>query len=180
MSHAKRVEYLAYHDTLTALPNRSLLTTLLTQGINQARRHDGRLAVLFIDLDRFKLINDTLGHDAGDRLLMDVAIRLKACLRESDVVARLGGDEFVAMLPELNEETDVATVAQKILAALARPSFLQGHEFRVTASIGISTYPRDGLDADTLIKNADGAMYQAKEHGRNTFQFHSASQACQP
>ncbi len=129
--------------------------------------------MLFLDLDRFKHINDTLGHEAGDQLLQEVATRLKACLRDSDTVARLGGDEFVVLLPELDEETYVATVAQKILSAVARPFVLIGQEFRVTASIGISTYPQDGLDEQTLTKNADIAMYQAKEDGKNNFQFYS-------
>jgi diguanylate cyclase (GGDEF)-like protein len=174
IAHAKRVEYLAYHDGLTMLPNRSLFSTLLIQSLSQARRYDRQLAVLFLDLDHFKQINDTLGHEAGDRLLQEVAVRLKACLRASDTVARLGGDEFVALLPELDEEKYVATVAQKILSALARPYILLGQECHVTASIGISTYPQDGLDEQTLTKNADIAMYQAKKEGKNNFQFYSA------
>ncbi len=175
VAHAKQVEYLAYHDGLTGLPNRSLLSKLLTQAISGAQRNNRSLAVLFLDLDRFKTINDTLGHDAGDELLREVARRLKACLRDSDVVARLGGDEFVVLLPELNEERYAATVAQKILAATARPFMLLGNEFSVTASIGISTYPQDGRDEQTLTKNADIAMYHAKEQGKNNFQFYSAA-----
>ena len=173
IAHAARVEYLAYHDGLTALPNRSLFSKLLGQSISQAHRYDRQLAVLFLDLDRFKQINDTLGHEAGDQLLQEVATRLKACLRDSDTVARLGGDEFVVLLPELDVEKYAATVAQKILSAVARPFVLLGQEFRVTASIGISTYPQDGLDEQTLTKNADIAMYQAKEEGKNNFQFYS-------
>jgi diguanylate cyclase (GGDEF)-like protein len=173
LAHAARVEYLAYHDGLTALPNRSLFSKLLGQSINQAHRYNRRLAVMFLDLDRFKQINDTLGHEAGDQLLQEVAARLKACLRDSDTVARLGGDEFVVLLPELTEEAYVATVAQKILSTVARPFVLLGQEFRVTASIGISTYPQDGLDEQTLTKNADIAMYQAKAEGKNNFQFYS-------
>ena len=173
LAHAARVEYLAYHDGLTALPNRSLFSKLLGQGITQAHRYNRRLAVMFLDLDRFKQINDTLGHDAGDQLLQEVAARLKECLRDSDTVARLGGDEFVVLLPELVEQADVAGVAQKILSSVARPFVLLGQEFRVTASIGISTYPHDGLDEQTLTKNADIAMYQAKEEGKNNFQFYS-------
>jgi diguanylate cyclase (GGDEF)-like protein len=130
--------------------------------------------VAFIDLDRFKQINDTLGHEAGDQLLQEVANRLKACLRESDTVARLGGDEFVVLLTELEEEKYAATVAQKIITTIAKPFILLGQEFRVTASIGISTYPLDGADEQTLTKNADIAMYQAKEDGKNNFQFYSA------
>jgi diguanylate cyclase (GGDEF)-like protein len=173
IAHAARVEYLAYHDGLTTLPNRSLFNKLLGQSINQAHRYDRHLAVLFLDLDGFKYINDTLGHGAGDQLLKEVATRLKNCLRDSDTIARMGGDEFVALLPELNEEKYVATVAQKILSAVARPFVLLGQEFRVTASVGISIYPQDGLDAQTLEKNADIAMYQAKEDGKNNFKFYS-------
>jgi diguanylate cyclase (GGDEF)-like protein len=173
VAHAEHVEHLAYHDGLTGLPNRSLFSKLLSQSIHQAHRHDRQLAVLFLDLDHFKHINDTLGHDAGDQLLQEVANRLKTCLRDSDTVARLGGDEFVVLLPELEEEKYVSTVAQKILSAVARAFALMGEEFRVTASIGISTYPQDGLDEQTLTKNADIAMYQAKEEGKNNFQFYS-------
>jgi diguanylate cyclase (GGDEF)-like protein len=173
LAHALRVEYLAYHDGLTALPNRSLFNKLLSQAVSQAQRYHRQLAVAFIDLDRFKQINDTLGHEAGDQLLQEVANRLKACLRESDTVARLGGDEFVVLLTELEEERYAATVAQKIITAIAKPFVLLGQEFRVTASIGISTYPLDGSDEQTLTKNADIAMYQAKEDGKNNFQFYS-------
>jgi diguanylate cyclase (GGDEF)-like protein len=172
VAHAEQVEYLAYHDGLTTLPNRSLFSKFLAQSITQAHRHERQLAVLFLDLDRFKQVNDTLGHEAGDQLLQEVAIRLKACLRNSDTVARLGGDEFVVLLRELEDEY-VATVARKILASIARPFILLGHEFRVTASIGIGTYPQDGLDEQTLTKNADIAMYQAKDEGKNNFQFYS-------
>lgn len=173
IAHAEHVEYLAYHDGLTGLPNRSLFSKLLSQSIHQAHRHNRQLAVLFLDLDHFKHINDTLGHDAGDQLLQEVANRLKTCLRDSDTVARLGGDEFVVLLPELDEPKYVSTVAQKILSAVARAFILMGEEFRVTASIGIGTYPQDGLDEQTLTKNADIAMYQAKEEGKNNFQFYS-------
>lgn len=173
IAHARRVEYIAYHDNLTGLPNRSLFSKLLTQGISQAHRYKRQLAVLFLDLDHFKHINDTLGHEAGDQLLQQVATRLISCLRESDTVARLGGDEFIALLPELYEDKYAATVAQKILSATARPFNLLNQEFRVTASVGISIYPQDGLDEQTLTKNADIAMYQAKEEGKNNFKFYS-------
>jgi diguanylate cyclase (GGDEF)-like protein len=173
LTHARRIEYLAYHDGLTALPNRSLFNKLLSQSISQAQRYKRPLAVAFIDLDRFKQINDTLGHEAGDELLKEVASRLKTCLRDSDIVARLGGDEFVVLLTEMGEEKYAATVAQKIITAIARPFVLLGQEFRVTASIGISAYPLDGQDEQTLTKNADIAMYQAKEDGKNNFQFYS-------
>jgi diguanylate cyclase (GGDEF)-like protein len=173
IAHAARVEYLAYHDSLTTLPNRSLFSKLLGHSINQAHRFKRQLTVLFLDLDHFKNINDTLGHEAGDQLLQEVASRLKTCLRDSDTVARLGGDEFVVLLPELDVEKYAATVAQKILSAVARPFVLAGQEYRVTASIGIGTYPQDGLDEQTLTKNADIAMYKAKEEGKNNFQFYS-------
>ena len=174
VAYARRVEYLAYHDGLTGLPNRSLFSKLLSQSISGAHRYDKQLAVAFLDLDRFKQINDTLGHEAGDELLQEVAKRLKGCVRDNDTVARLGGDEFVVLVPELGDAKYAATVAQKMLSTIARPYTLIGHEFRVTASIGISTYPADGLDEQTLTKNADIAMYQAKEEGKNNFQFYSA------
>jgi diguanylate cyclase (GGDEF)-like protein len=172
ITHAQRLEYLAYHDGLTGLPNRSLFSKLLSQSISDARRYGKRLIVAFLDLDRFKHINDTLGHEAGDHLLQEMADRLKACVRESDTIARLGGDEFVVLLPVADAQF-AATVAQKILSSIARPVILIGHEFRVTASIGISVYPHDGLDEQTLTKNADIAMYQAKEQGKNNYQFYS-------
>ena len=170
---SQRVEYLAYHDGLTGLPNRSMFSKLLAQSISEARRYDRQLSVAFLDLDRFKQINDTLGHDAGDQLLLEVAGRLRTCVRESDTVARLGGDEFVVLLPALGDGKYAATVAQKILAVIAGPFNLTGHEFRITASIGLSTFPQDGVDEQTLTKNADIAMYQAKEEGKNNFQFYS-------
>jgi diguanylate cyclase (GGDEF)-like protein len=173
LAHAARVEYLAYHDGLTGLPNRSMFSKFLSQSISEAHRYGRHLAVAFLDLDRFKQINDTLGHEAGDQLLQEVAVRLKGCVRDSDTVARLGGDEFVVLLPELEDEKYAALVAEKILAAVAKPFTLMGQEFRVTASIGISTYPQDGLDEQTLTKNADIAMYQAKAEGKNNFQFYS-------
>ncbi len=173
LAHAKRVEYLAYHDGLTELPNRSLFSKLLSQSISEADRYHKQLAVSFLDLDRFKQINDTLGHEAGDQLLQEVANRLRGCVRDSDTVARLGGDEFVVLLPELGDGKYAATVAQKILSVVAKPFVLIGQEFRVTASIGISVYPQDGLDEQTLTKNADIAMYQAKAEGKNNFQFYS-------
>jgi diguanylate cyclase (GGDEF)-like protein len=175
LEHAKRVEYLAYHDGLTGLPNRSMYSKLLSQSISEAHRYGRRLAVAFLDLDRFKQINDTLGHAAGDQLLQDVAKRLRLCVRESDTVARLGGDEFVVLLPELSDVKHAAVIAEKILLAIAKPFTLIGQEFRVTASIGISTYPFDGLDEQTLTKNADVAMYKAKADGKNNFQFYAES-----
>ena len=173
IAYAERVEYLAYHDSLTGLPNRGLFSNLLEQSISQAHRYKRQLAVLFLDLDRFKQINDTLGHEAGDDLLKEVACRLKSCLRDSDTVARLGGDEFVVLISELEDEHQVASVAQKMLTAVAGPFTLLGHEFHITVSIGISVYPSDGEDEQTLEKHADIAMYQAKDEGKNNFQFYS-------
>lgn len=173
MEHAARVEYLAYHDGLTALPNRSLFSKLLSQGIAQAKRHNRQMAILFLDLDHFKQINDTLGHEAGDQLLQEVAQRLRVILRESDTVARLGGDEFVVLLPELDEVKFAGVVAEKILNAISKPIILLEHEFRITTSIGISIYPKDGLDEETLKKHADIAMYQAKGEGKNNYHYYS-------
>jgi len=147
----------------------------LNQAISEARRYERSLAVAFLDLDRFKQINDSLGHEAGDQLLQEVAVRLRGCVRDSDTVARLGGDEFVVLLPELGRREDAARVAEKILAVVARPFTLMGQEFRVTVSIGISSYPEDGRDEQTLTKNADIAMYQAKEGGKNNFQFYAVA-----
>jgi diguanylate cyclase (GGDEF)-like protein/PAS domain S-box-containing protein len=169
----ERIQYLAYHDGLTTLPNRASFSQILNHGINHAHRYNKGMAVLFIDLDRFKNINDTLGHEAGDALLQEVGKRLKHSVRQSDTVARLGGDEFVILLEELSEPGRVATVAGKILSAIIKPFQMLGQEFRVTASIGISIYPEDGQDEQTLMKKADIAMYHAKEEGKNNFQFHS-------
>jgi diguanylate cyclase (GGDEF)-like protein len=170
---AERAEYLAYYDSLTALPNRGMFSKLLSQAISLARRGKTELAVLFVDLDRFKNINDTLGHDAGDLLLQEVGKRLQTCLRESDTVSRLGGDEFVVLLPALRVAADAEVVARKILTAIGESFVALGQEFRVTASVGISTYPKDGDNEQSLMKNADIAMYKAKEDGKNNFQFYS-------
>lgn len=173
VAHAQRVEYLAYHDTLTDLPNRAFFGRLLTQSIQHARRYDRGTALLFLDLDRFKSINDSLGHEAGDDLLQEVARRLRGSVRESDIVARLGGDEFVVLLPETTEIGQVTPVADKILGAVGKPFTLLGQEFRITVSIGVAMFPRDGEDEETLMKNADIAMYHAKEQGKNNYQFFS-------
>ncbi|MFZ5510375.1 MAG: sensor domain-containing protein [Pseudomonadota bacterium] len=166
-----QVRHLANHDALTGLPNRRLLHDRLGQALALAHRHQDRLAVLFIDLDRFKTINDSLGHHCGDELLKEVARRLGEALREGDTVSRLGGDEFVVVLTGLAEAGDAALVADKIVAALAVPHLIGGHELRVTPSIGISIYPDDGACAETLLRNADTAMYHAKDMGRNNYQF---------
>jgi diguanylate cyclase (GGDEF)-like protein/PAS domain S-box-containing protein len=170
----EKVRFVATHDALTALPNRVMFGQRLEHALAQAQRHGRRLAVLFLDLDRFKLINDTLGHDYGDALLREVAKRLQQSLRASDTVARLGGDEFVVLLEDVSDPILVATVAQKIIAAVAEGYVLAGREYHVTASVGASTYPDDAADAPTLLKNADLAMYRAKDQGRNTFQFYSS------
>jgi diguanylate cyclase (GGDEF)-like protein/PAS domain S-box-containing protein len=169
----ERIRYLAHNDELTGLMNRSSFQEHIAHTVRQAQRHGRRLAVLFIDLDRFKNINDTLGHDAGDRLLVEVARRLFRCVRESDVVSRWGGDEFVALLEEFGSPNDVVTVARRILDSLARPLLIGSQELVVTASVGISTFPDDGQDAAALLKAADIAMYRAKENGKNNFQYYS-------
>ncbi|HZF78164.1 MAG TPA: sensor domain-containing diguanylate cyclase, partial [Rubrivivax sp.] len=169
----ERITYLATHDGLTGLPNRSMFSSLLNVAIAAARRYERRFAVIFVDLDRFKLINDTLGHEAGDNLLKEVATRLSACLRASDVVARLGGDEFVVLVQEIHDEQQAEVVARKVLVALVKPVMLAGQECRVTASLGICMYPRDAQDEQSLMKNADIAMYQAKAGGKNNYRFHN-------
>ena len=165
-----RMAHLAQHDALTDLPNRILLNDRLVQAVALAQRQGKRLAVMFLDLDRFKHINDSLGHAVGDKLLQSVANRLLASVRSSDTVCRQGGDEFVILLADVDQPEDAALSAQKILTALAASHRIEHFELHVTVSIGISIYPENGQDADTLIKNADTAMYQAKEGGRNHYQ----------
>ncbi|MCI1003357.1 MULTISPECIES: bifunctional diguanylate cyclase/phosphodiesterase [unclassified Herbaspirillum] len=162
----------ATHDALTGLPNRNMLHEHLQRAIQAARQKGGLTAVVFVDLDQFKFINDSLGHQVGDELLKTVAQRLQACLRDTDMVARQGGDEFVLVLQnQTGGELGIAEVMQRILAAVARPWQAGDREFQVTASIGVSRYPIDGKDVETLLKQADSAMYRAKEQGRNNFQF---------
>lgn len=165
----------ATHDPLTGLPNRLLFSDRLTQRLAQARRVGQSLAVMYLDLDRFKIINDTLGHNFGDLLLQGVAERLTACLRDTDTLARMGGDEFTVILADVEQPEEAAVVARKILDALSGPFFLGGREFFITASVGISIYPADGADVETLVKNADSAMYQAKEDGRNRYHLFTES-----
>jgi diguanylate cyclase (GGDEF)-like protein/PAS domain S-box-containing protein len=169
----EEIQYQATHDSLTGLPNRLMFSQLLNHAIQSARRYTRQFAVLFIDLDRFKIINDTLGHTAGDQLLQEIAMRLKQTLRTVDVVARLGGDEFVILIEELSDLIQVETVAGKILSAVIKPVNLMNEECRVTASIGISVFPKDAEDEQSLLKNADIAMYLAKEEGKNNYQFYS-------
>lgn len=170
---AQQIAYQATYDALTRLPNRNLLRDRLTHAIARAQRSNHWVAVLFIDLDNFKKINDSLGHAAGDHLLQAVATRLRTCIRQDDTVARLGGDEFIVLLEDLPQQEIATTVAQKIVNTLV-PSFpFQQQELFITASIGISLFPKDGIDEQTLLKNADIALYGAKERGRNTFQYHT-------
>ena len=171
------IQYLARHDVLTGLPNRSFLTERLEGMLAMARRHDVTAAILYVDLDNFKTVNDSLGHHVGDLLLKEVATRLKAALRDADIVARLGGDEFLVALADLGAPGDATRVATKLLAAIAAPMLLEGRQVYVTPSIGISLFPRDGDDVDELIHNADAAMYRAKESGRSNFQFYGPSLA---
>jgi diguanylate cyclase (GGDEF)-like protein/PAS domain S-box-containing protein len=166
----EQIEFHAYHDVLTHLPNRRLFTDRLALGINRARRSGRSLAVMFIDLDHFKSVNDTLGHTAGDELLLEMSQRLRDCIREDDTVARLGGDEFTIILAELRHPEDAAQVAQKILETVQVPMTISGMPIEVSASIGIALYPVDGFDVETLLRNADSAMYRAKESGRNNYQ----------
>jgi diguanylate cyclase (GGDEF)-like protein len=173
----ERILHLAHHDTLTKLPNRVHLQGRLEQAMASARREGGELAMLFIDMDRFKNINDTLGHHIGDRMLVEVAQRLKGIVRDSDIIARLGGDEFVLVLTGLGREgaRAAASVAGKVKTDLSRPYLVDGHELHSTPSIGIGIFPGDGDDADTLMKNADAAMYHAKAAGRDNYQFFTAA-----
>lgn len=164
---------MATHDVLTGLPNRLMFSQLLNHAIQSARRYQRQFAVLFIDLDRFKIINDTMGHEAGDQLLREIANRFRQTLRAVDVVSRLGGDEFIILIEEVGDFNQITILAQKILAAAMKPVMIFDKECRVTASIGISIFPRDGEDDQTLIKTADIAMYFAKEEGKNNYQFYS-------
>lgn len=168
---AQRMTHLAKHDVLTGQPNRLLLHERLEQAITFAQRHRRQMALLFLDLDYFKYINDSLGHAVGDQLLISVAKRLQACVRASDTVCRQGGDEFVILLTQIEQPQDAAQVAGKILTALVDPHIIGAHELQVSISIGISVYPNDGDNVDNIMKNADTAMYHAKSNGRNNYQF---------
>jgi diguanylate cyclase (GGDEF)-like protein/PAS domain S-box-containing protein len=168
-----RIDHLAHHDALTGLPNRLLLNARMGHSLAHARRNATMLAVLFLDLDHFKVINDTLGHPAGDALLQEVAHRLGACVREEDTVSRLGGDEFTVLLEGLHDSNFASEIAQRIIESLSRKIVLQGHEVFVTCSVGISIFPSDGDDITTLLKNADSALYRAKEQGRDNYQYYT-------
>jgi diguanylate cyclase (GGDEF)-like protein/PAS domain S-box-containing protein len=168
---ALQMAHSAQHDFLTGLPNRMLLNDRVRQAITLAPRHQKKVAVLFLDLDGFKHINDSLGHPTGDKLLQSIAKRLVECVRGSDTVSRQGGDEFVVLLSEMAQSEDAAITARRMLEAVAEAHSIDQHDLHVTTSIGVSVYPEDGWDAETLIKNADTAMYQAKENGRQSYQF---------
>lgn len=169
-SEIEKMNHLAHHDFLTDLPNRMLLKEQLVQAVGMAQRHNSQIALLFLDLDHFKKINDTYGHSVGDHLLQEVATEIKSCVRTTDTVSRHGGDEFVILLTEIKEPEDATRIAEKLLARFAAPREIDGHEIQVTLSIGISIYPENGLDADTLMNNADTAMYTSKNNGRDTYQ----------
>ncbi len=170
----KKLAYMATHDILTNLPNRTLFNNDLTLAIAHAHRHQQRLAVMMLDLDYFKNVNDALGHSMGDKLLQGVGNRLKNMLRKSDIVARIGGDEFLLLLPEINQLKDATRIAQKILGAFQQPFMVNKHKISITISIGIAIYPTDGEDADTLISHADIAMYSVKRSGRNNYQHYTS------
>jgi diguanylate cyclase (GGDEF)-like protein/PAS domain S-box-containing protein len=168
-----RLNYMAFHDSLTALPNRALFYDRIFHGLARARRSSSKLALMLLDIDRFKIINDSLGHDSGDELLKAIAARLNEGVRDMDTVARLGGDEFVVVLEGIHDLDDIVFVANKLLVTLARPLEISGHEITTTVSIGVSIFPDDGADTDELLKNADIAMYKAKEAGKNNCQFYT-------
>lgn len=170
----ERIRHMAQHDALTGLPNRALLYDRLDQAIARAHRQGHRVAVMFLDLDRFKSINDTLGHEVGDILLQEVAHRLRGVVRAADTVGRLGGDEFVVVLHEVADAAAAGQVAEKIIAAFAPPVLIGPHQLRASTSIGIALYPEDRQETHALLKCADMAMYQAKQSGRDRFHFHTA------
>jgi len=167
----ERIKFLAYYDILTGLPNRILFNDRLETAISQARRDKSILALMFLDLDRFKTVNDTLGHAAGDELLKKVAARLKSCIRSNDTLARLGGDEFTILLPRINSTEEVVGIAHRVLKAMNSPFDLKENQIFITTSIGVAVYPNDGADSQAILKNADKAMYRAKEQGKNRFMF---------
>lgn len=168
------IHFQAYHDLLTGLPNRALFLDRLDNAIRNTRRNDAGLAVMFFDLDRFKVINDSLGHSVGDELLKSLGERLKRALRESDTLSRFGGDEFMVLLPDVDTDEAANKISEKVLSAIKEPFIIDGQEIFITASIGISMYPRDGEDAETLIKNSDVAMYHTKELGKNSYNFYQS------
>jgi diguanylate cyclase (GGDEF)-like protein/PAS domain S-box-containing protein len=168
----EEARFLAYHDTLTGLPNRRLLDDRLGQAVFLAQRRNARVAVMVVDLDRFKQVNDQMGHRAGDSVLREAAHRISGCVRKADTLARHGGDEFVVVIPDLRQDGDCQVVAEKILRALEPVFVVDGREFLIGASIGISLFPADAGDGDAVLRNADAAMYRAKELGRNNYRFY--------
>lgn len=170
----QQLVYIANHDPLTGLLNRGQFQNRLSQALSLAQRNNNKLALMFLDLDRFKLVNDTLGHTIGDILLQEVGDRLKSSVRSHDVLARQGGDEFIVLLNNINHIDDVARIAQKTIDALTQPFTIEGNDIVITASIGISVYPEDGENSQILLMNADTAMYLAKELGKNNFQFYTS------
>lgn len=178
--YEQRVTHMAYHDLLTGLPNRSHFEHLLTNAITDLKQKEQKHAVIFIDLDRFKVINDTLGHQVGDQLLIAVAKRLEFALRSRDIVARQGGDEFTLLAKDISHKKDAAVIAEKIIAHLNAPFLINGHDLRITSSIGVAVYPADGVTAVDLMKNADVAMYEAKEQGKNGYSFYTAQMNEEP
>jgi diguanylate cyclase (GGDEF)-like protein/PAS domain S-box-containing protein len=172
--YEERIRYQAFYDSLTGLPNRLLLKERIGLEIAHAKQTNQKLALMYLDLDRFKLINDTLGHDIGDKLLKEIAERLKACVRQDDTVARIGGDEFVILLPGINRGENVGKIANKILEFIREPVIIDEHELYLTISIGVTIYPDDGKNDETLLTNADVAMYRAKEKGKNNFQLYTS------
>ena len=176
ISERKRQEeearFLAYHDTLTGLPNRRLLDDRLRQAVFLAQRRDTRVALMVVDLDNFKQVNDALGHRAGDAVLREAANRIAGCLRKADTLARHGGDEFVVVIPDLQLDSDCQVVAEKILRSLVPPFEVDGRDFTIGASIGASLFPVDAGDGEAMLRNADAAMYRAKQLGRNNFRFY--------
>ncbi len=167
----QKMSHLAQHDTLTGLPNRLLLMERLTHAIGMAKRHHKKIALLFVDLDYFKEINDSYGHTVGDHLLKEAAKKIASCVRFTDTVSRYGGDEFVILLTEIEAREDAAHIAKKLLDKFSGSHIVDGYELKLTLSIGISVYPENGNDAETLMKNSDTAMYTIKEGGRNSYQF---------
>ncbi|MEO7031783.1 MAG: EAL domain-containing protein, partial [Herbaspirillum sp.] len=170
----ERITHLAHYDELTDLPNRFLFIQHLEKGLAHAERQQSSLAVLFLDLDRFKNINDTFGHEAGDQVLRDTATRMRGCLRDQDILARVGGDEFLALVEDYHDPLKLSEITRRLLQEAAKPFDIQDQQYHLSVSIGIATYPTDGMDAQSLLKNADIAMYRAKTTGKNNYQFYSA------
>lgn len=173
MKREDELRFMAFHDTLTELPNRRLFEEKFHQAVSMAKRYEQPFALLFMDCDQFKAINDTLGHVVGDELLSGFAKRLKNCVREADTIARLGGDEFIVLLSNISNFQEVQDIAQRIITSLCKPWMIREHAIQISVSIGISLYPHDGETLDELLHNADQAMYAAKSSGKNRFHFYS-------